>query len=250
MAKLRKDKNLVMRKKSLLLSALSLLPLIASAACAQDVTYSLVVPKDVQSFISNRCIDCHGEDGGEGDVRLDNLSSLENDARLELMNKVQEQLFLEQMPPEDEEQPTAVERARLTDWVSKELHKHNASRLEDKLRFYKYANYLNHDKLFSGESKEKPFTKARRWRVNELIYHERINEVFELEGRNRQNLFFGVVKPFNLPKGPGVSYYDTEIVEGGQFLTLMANAKWIVDKQLRAALLVSGEYQHPTANAH
>ncbi len=80
---------------------------------------------------------------------------------------------------------------------------------------------------------------------NELIYQELINEVFGLKGKERRESFYGVVKPFNLPSEPGVKYYDHETVEGGQFLTLLSNAKWVVDKQLRPALLKSGDYRHP-----
>ena len=51
-AELLKGKKLEMRKKSPLLSALPLLPLIlfASVACAQDASDSLEVPKEVQSL--------------------------------------------------------------------------------------------------------------------------------------------------------------------------------------------------------
>ncbi len=154
--------------------------------------------------------------------------------RLDLLNQGLEMAFSGEMPPKKGDQPTVKERDELVEWMWGELKPFNASKLEDKLRYYKYANYISHEKLFSGAITEKPYTRARRWRVNELIYNERINDVFELQGKFRRESFFGVVKPFNLPTESGVHYYDTEIVEGGQFLTLMSNAKWVVDKQLRS----------------
>jgi uncharacterized membrane protein len=84
------------------------------------------IPKSVHEVITRHCVDCHGADTAEGGVRFDVLPKLKLAERLNLLNKVQEQLFLGQMPPEDEEQPTAEERARLTDWVSQELHKYKA----------------------------------------------------------------------------------------------------------------------------
>ncbi|MEO2019834.1 MAG: DUF1588 domain-containing protein [Fuerstiella sp.] len=223
-----KGKKLEMRKKILLLSVLPLI-LFASGACAQDTTDSLEVPREVQSLINNRCIDCHGEDASEGDLRLDNISSMEKDAQLELMNKVQEQIFLGQMPPEDQEQPTDAERRRLIDWLSSELKKHHASTFEAKLRLPQYGNYVDHDKLFSGEIKDKPFSPARRWIVSPYIFHNKINDIF---GSTSWQLPEGIVNPFHLPDISGIRYYDNEIVNGGHFLTMVANAKIISYAQL------------------
>ena len=200
------------------------------------------VPSQADDLLGFYCYECHDSGTQKGDVRLDNLEELGLGKRLDLLNVALEHVFSGEMPPKKADQPKQEERDQLAQWIWGELKIYNASKLEDKLRYYKYANYLDHDRLFSGEITEAPFTKARRWRVNELIYHERINEVFELEGRSRRESFFGVVKPFNLPTDPGVAYYDTEIVEGGQFLTLMSNAKWVVEKQLRHALVESGEH--------
>lgn len=205
--------------------------------------YSFKVPEKTEELLERYCYDCHDAGLKKGGIRLDHLEELGQQARLDLLNQSLEHTFSGEMPPKKEDQPTVEERDALAEWMWEELKVFNASKLEDKLRYYKYANYLSHDKLFSGEIKSAPYTKSRRWRVNELIYHERINDVFELEGRNRRDAFFGVVKPFNLPTDPGVAYYDTEIVEGGQFLTLLSNAKWIVDKQLRDALQKSGIFQ-------
>jgi hypothetical protein len=200
------------------------------------------VPSQADDLLHFYCYECHDSGTQKGDVRLDNLGELGTGQRLDLLNMALEHVFSGEMPPKKADQPGAEERDQLAQWIWGELKIYNASKLEDKLRYYKYANYLDHDKLFNGKIAEKPLTKARRWRVNELIYHERINEVFALEGRSRRASFFGVVKPFNLPTDPGVAYYDTEIVGAGQFLTLMSNAKWVVEKQLRHALVASGEH--------
>ena len=191
------------------------------------------------------CYDCHDSDIQKGNTRLDNLESLSLKARLDLLNRVKEQVYSGNMPPKKKKQPTESQKDLFLLNISSELDKHNASKLEDKLRYYRYANYINHEKLFSGKIKETPYTLSRRWLINTIIYNERINDVFRLKGRDRQKSFFGVVKPFNSPSESGVKYYANDSVEGGQFLTLLTNAEWIVDKQLRPALLKSGEFKYP-----
>ncbi len=212
-----------------------------AAADAENVAFE--VPARVQQLFGTYCRECHDSDLAKGGIRFDKLQDLSRPVRLDLFNKALEQVYSGEMPPRKGDQPTAGERDELVAWIWAELKRHNASKLEDKLRYYKYGNYLNHERLFSGRIETKPFTRPRRWRVNELIYHERVNDLFELAGRQRRTSFYGVVSPFNLPSESGVKYYDTEMVGGGQFLTLMSNAKWIVDKQLRSALVKSGEHQ-------
>jgi cytochrome c553/phosphoserine phosphatase len=230
---------------------LSVMLLIAPAlAVAESTADSFVVPNDSQSVIKRRCVDCHGADTSEGNVRLDVLVGMKQDERLELLNKVQEQLFFGLMPPEDEEQPTEAERTQLADWVSKELNKHNASKLEEKLRKPEYGNYVDHDKLFSGEYKHlKGFTEDRRWLISEFIFNAKINRLVDHEGvrtidgqrmtvigDNGVNLgtrFGGgtlrqsITNPFLLPTNIGVRYYDNTMLTGGHLLTMIANAKKI-----------------------
>jgi hypothetical protein len=99
------------------------------------------VHPDAEVILEDYCFSCH-EDGTEkGDIRLDNLGDLSLDARLDLLNKAQEQLVFEEMPPKKKEsQPSEAERASLVAWVSGELRKHNASKLEDKLRKPEFGN--------------------------------------------------------------------------------------------------------------
>lgn len=228
-------------KKTLLLG-LSHLVLAGVTSAAAETDYEFKVPEHAGELLEFYCYDCHDAGLKKGGIRFDNLEELSQGQRLDLMNNALEQVYSGEMPPKKGDQPDDEERQKLMEWIWGELKIFNASKLEDKLRYYKYANYLNHEKLFDGKIEAKPFTPSRRWRVNELIYNERVNDVFELTGRERQDSFFGVVNPFNVSQEAGVRYYDTEVIEGGQFLTLLSNAKWIVDKQLRDALLKSGEF--------
>ncbi|MGB0549671.1 MAG: DUF1592 domain-containing protein, partial [Limisphaerales bacterium] len=193
------------------------------------------------AVLEAHCLDCHDADTQKGEVRLDALGGMALEARLDLLNRVQEQLFLKEMPPKKKAQPSEAERAALAGWVRGELRKHGASKLEEKLRYPSYGNYVDHEKLFSGEVKAKAWSPARRWLVSPQIFHQRVMDVFRLEGRERQGFatrkFFGVTNPFMLPDHSGVRDYDITTLDGGHLLVMLSNAKWIAGKQIFAAQL-------------
>ena len=120
------------------------------------------IPSKVDSVLSNYCFSCHDADTEKGGVRLDNLSELSLDGRLESLNRMHEQLYIREMPPEKKKaQPSASERELVMDWVFAELEKHGGSKLEDKLRYPDFGNYVDHDMLFSGDIKEAGYTLER-----------------------------------------------------------------------------------------
>ena len=201
----------------------------------------LVISKDVGTILEDYCYDCH-EDGTEkGDIRLDNLSDLSLDSRLDLLNRMQEKVYFEEMPPKKKSQPSPEQRKQLNAWLSAELHAHDASKLEDKLRYPGYGNAVDHTKLFSGEIKETPFTPSRRWLVSPQIFEQRVLDVFGLEGKERTQPMTGVTNPFVLPDASGVRDYDTSLLDGGSLLVMMTNADWISSKQIRPARVKAGE---------
>lgn len=204
---------------------------------AEGTPGSFVVPNDIQSVIKLRCVDCHNSDTSEGNVQLAALSEMTQDERLELLNKIQEQLYFGLMPPEDAEQPTEAERAHVADWVSVELKKYNASKLEDKLQTPEYGNYVDHEKLFSGEYAHLPgFTYDRRWLISEFIFDARFNRILNhtpfqtIDGKREfvigdNNRRVNLTNPFLLPTNTGVRYYANETLNGGHLLTMITNAK-------------------------
>ena len=195
-----------------------------------------------EALLENYCYSCHDEWEQKGNLQLDVLDTLPLESRLGVLNKVQEQLYFGQMPPKKKKkQPTMAERSEMLAWVAAELKKHDASTLEDKLRYPNFGNHVSHEKLFSGEIDEKPFTPARRWLVSPQIFIERINAVFGLEGGARQSSFYGVTVPVILPDHSGVRYYDTTTLDGGHLLMMLTNADWISKKQLREARVKNGE---------
>lgn len=213
---------------------------VTSIASAED-SAAFVVADNVQAVFNDHCVACHSADTAEADVRLDNLATLPLNARLALLNRVQDQLFFGTMPPADETQPTTDQKSRVANWTRQELRTHNASELDKKLRYPEFGNYVDHEALFGGSSEnaaveEQPFTPARRWLVSPQIFHERVNDVFGLTDRARQKTFYGVTNPFVLPDHSGVRDYDHSTLDGGHLLVMLNNAKWISEKQIFGAM--------------
>lgn len=209
-------------------------------AVATENLEVFVVSRQVAGVLENSCFSCHDADTQKGDVRLDQLGELALPARLDLLNKIQEQIFLKAMPPKEKKQPSPADRDLLAAWVSSELKKHRASKLEDKLRYPAYGNYVDHEKLFSGEITDAPYSPVRRWLVSPQIFDERVKDVFMLEGRDRDRQITGVTNPFRLPEQSGVRDYDNGLLDGGHLLVMLPNAEWISATQIRAALVKKG----------
>lgn len=187
------------------------------------------------SALIEHCAECHSGETAEGGIRFDNIKDIKLPARLELLNRAQDQLFFNLMPPKDSDQLRPEQRASLATQLRSELQHHNASQLDEKLRHPAYGNFVDHDGLFSGQFRDKPYTPARRWLVSPSIFHERVNAVFKLKGSSRQRSFYGVTNPIVLPDHSGVRYYDTTTLDGGHLLMMMNNAEWISGKQIFAA---------------
>lgn len=220
--------------------ALAAAILSATAMSAQSAV-PFHVDAEVGVLLDRYCYSCHDEDTQKGDIRFDNLETLPLETRLDLMNRMQEQVYLSQMPPAKKKQPAEEERKRLGSWLWGELNVYKASKLEDKLRYPSYGNYVDHQKLFSGEIVDPPYTPARRWLVNPQIFEQRVLDVFELEGRDRTTKFPGVTNPFVLPDASGVRDYDNTTLDGGHLLVMMGNADWISYRQIRPARVKNGE---------
>ncbi len=216
---------------------------------AQSAAFKMT--PEMTKMLYQNCTSCHDEFEQEGDVRLDQLGSLALDARLDLLNKMQENIHFKQMPPKDEKvQPTEAEREGMMKWISAELKKHNASKLEDKLRLPDFGNHLDHNKLFSGKYKDLPgSTRDRRWLISEFIFDAKINQLIDhpsirtIDGKRTKvigdngvtlgtkfgggSLRQSITNPFLLPPMNGVRYYDTTALAKGHLLTMISNARKI-----------------------
>ena len=214
---------------------------LGSAAAADEKADSakpFEVPEETQILLENHCLDCHDDIEQKGDVRLDNLAELETPKRLDLLNRMQEQVYFQHMPPKKKKQPSEEERKAILAMVSKELGAHKASTLEGKLQKPEYGNYIDHEKLFSGEYKDVPaYTTDRRWLISEFIFESKFQRIFEkqtiLGNKNKRYTVVGskrlqevsLANPFLLPKTIGVRYYANEDLTGGHLSSMLTNAQ-------------------------
>jgi cytochrome c553 len=216
----------------------------AAPARAGEGPAAFAVPKEVQAAFATHCGDCHG-DRGKGNVDVTALDKLKSGDRLETLNKIQDQLFYKMMPPPSSDPPGEKDARVLGEWVRAELRRHKASKLDDRLPYPDAGNYVNHASLFDGSNADKPFTPARRWLVSPQIFEERVLDVFQLEGRERDQLrrsgFHGVTNPFLLPDHSGVRYYDLTPLDGSHLLVMLNNAEWIASKQLQSVRMKAGD---------
>lgn len=76
--------------------------------------------KDVKPILLRRCVNCHGPEDVNGNVRLDTLSTnlVKDSAAAETWHDVLNVLNLGEMPPEDETPLTMQERDILTGWIT------------------------------------------------------------------------------------------------------------------------------------
>jgi len=193
------------------------------------------VPREISTTLNAFCIECHGVGEPKGEVRFDQLSKLSPEDRADLLSRANELVHFEEMPPSDNPQPSEKQREQLLAWFATQLDRTADGKLKDKMRYPHYGNIVDHDLLFSGEIDAKPYTPSRRWLVSPQIFKERVKDVFELQGRDRDYYksreFYGVTNPFVLPNDSGVKDYDIGMLTGGHLLIMLNNAKWIAEKQ-------------------
>ena len=196
------------------------------------------VSQEAETILDRYCYHCHDEDEQKGDIRLDNLSDLEIPKRLDLFNRMQEQLYFQHMPPKKKKQPSEADRKALLAFISTDLGKHQASTLEGTLQKPEFGNYVDHKKLFSGEYKDEPgYTYDRRWLISEYIFNAKFQRMLEnttqikrgkkrfpvVGGSKVQNL--NLANPFLLPTVSGVRYYANEDLTGGHLSSMLTNAQ-------------------------
>jgi len=226
-----------MCEKTFKLSLFAILAFVTTAS-AKD---TLKIDTTIKTSLSKYCYDCHDDVTQDGDIRLDNIASLSTKDRLELLNRVQEQLFIKGMPPEKKKkQPSSKERDQLFHWASAELDKYQASKLQEKLLKPKYGNYIDHDKLFSGEIKDAPYSPARLWRRN--TYHFEIAKRTYFGTHRNPRATIGEVdklkQPFNKGGGEGISDFAALFyADSATFDTLYRNAEFVVDRTLLMAFI-------------
>ena len=98
-----------------------LIPVFLLGALALPAKEPAVVQKDfqrtVQPVFQKFCFDCHGENKPKAGIRVDYLDGTVPDKEVRHWEIIRKQLIEEEMPPEDEAQPSKAERAALVAWI-------------------------------------------------------------------------------------------------------------------------------------
>ena len=198
------------------------------AFSALNINAEIKISPDIDAVLQNYCYDCHDDETRKGDVNLIEFPKLNHDAALALLNRMEEQVYLSQMPPKKKRQPTAAEREKLLGWISRSFESLKArSEFREKLHEPEFGNYVDHDKLFSGEIKEKPWSPSRRWLISPYIFQSKIVAILGANTRDVE-----IMNPMHLPDVSGVRDYDNKLAGGDHFITMLANTKAITDHQL------------------
>ena len=160
----------------------------------------------VRPVLDRHCVDCHGQDKQNGDVRFDRFDG-EPAAETELWLKVLEQLQAGKMPPKKKPRPSEHELAALRGWIDEHAGK-AALAFREKMQRPENANLVPHDKLFDPKTAESgpeiAASPARLWRTLPQSYEakqeawlkERGVQVAMRNGQGRRYGYFPA--PFGL----------------------------------------------------
>ena len=111
--------------------------------------YAAGVPANVAAIVEARCVGCHGGDKPESGVKLDGewtaerLVAFDGNTWFRALHEIESG----RMPPEEEEQPTAAERAAVAKWIRGDLaalqKQHQAEIGRSQLRRLSREEYAN-----------------------------------------------------------------------------------------------------------
>ncbi len=105
----------------LLLAASMALP-----AAADDFT------SEISPLIQKYCIECHGGEDVKAGIDFNDFKDYNDVLRhREVWDEVYDQVDFQDMPPEDEKQPTDAERKKITDWLHKNVVNADWAKLAD-----------------------------------------------------------------------------------------------------------------------
>ncbi|QDU37161.1 hypothetical protein Mal4_14700 [Maioricimonas rarisocia] len=138
-----------------------------------------------RAFLVGHCVDCHGGTEPEAGLSLDDLGPVDQ-VNAATWKSVWAQVALQEMPPEDMEQPGVVERLKFSDWIVSELTRV----MRDKGGFRAHldpnkGNFVDHDLLFGplpdGIELVPTSSLPRIWRVTPQEHITRLNELINRE---------------------------------------------------------------------
>jgi len=138
-----------------------------------DAAFGMEADAAVSRFLKSHCIRCHGEQTQEGKLALHEAPFDFAHAKTSaLWLEILQQLKAGDMPPPDEEdQPSDLERNAVIEWIDRQLLTSGSGEAyRKKLLAPEYGNWVDHQKLFSGEIDTPPYSPSRLWRFSPKIF--------------------------------------------------------------------------------
>ena len=136
------------------------------------------------------CVQCHGAGKQKGKVTLHDLGTNFSDSdTADRWIEILGQLTTGDMPPEEaEHRPGTSERSEMIEWIEEGLKQSGRDHAyRKKLLAPEYGNWVDHEKLFSGEIRTPPFSPSRIWRLSP--------EIFKRKGFGRARSPFTYITP-------------------------------------------------------
>jgi hypothetical protein len=171
----------------------------------------------VKQLIKTHCVKCHGPNKQEGDIRLDDLSTDENQD-VSRWNLVHEQLRGGLMPPEEEPRIAREKLTIVLEWLSQQASK-------QRLPLPNQGNLISHELLFGKAATGIASAPARVWRLSPEGYKGFVGEVH----RGRAD---GLVQPFTVIPERGIKdFAELYSIDEPSTEVLLRNAEMIVAGQ-------------------
>ena len=188
--------------------------------------------RSVGPFLQKHCVQCHGPEAQEGDLRLDRLNpNLLAGPDIESWNKIRYRLVAGEMPPDDRPTPPHGPQQQVIRWLTQQLRAAQVELLEpDGFYLPKNGNKVDHELLFEGSIQGPAATRGRLWRIGPHVYSAMMNG--EL-GKNAK----GIAQPFGELTDAGLKDYAAAFsIDEPTTDQLIRNARSIVASQTRGEL--------------
>ena len=224
--KILKIEGMIVGRDGCLLFLLILSRCVCGAAETDSVVNSSVLVQ-LQAKVKEHCIGCHSDDFQEGEVNLENFSNLSSGERVELLARIEEQVYLGQMPPKDESPFDDVERQEILARVTATFDAMGVvSSFREKLKTPSYGNYVSHEELFSGDITAKSFSPRRLWRTSPHVF-ENVKSQYGGDSRSLR-------QPFIVDDKQGIKEYASLLFADSAVVNvLLANAGEAADRLIQ-----------------
>lgn len=195
--------------------------------------------KNVKPFLDQYCNNCHSTKKHKGDIVLSGIShDLVSGRDMDLWKNILKQLVLEEMPPAKKKQPKQNQKDAIILWINSELKKSgNDSDLYTKLESPSFGNYVNHEKLFSGEIKTPAFSPARLWRTSPRVFDNSKSSYGKASKHFRQ--------PFLLEDKMGIKDYANSLFADSAVVNVLLSNAGVAADELIKGSAIAGSNSSP-----